>query len=88
VWGSNSQDIFSSLFLALPILRLAHDWEMDHFTLLFTLLYSVRVRQGVEDRLSWIPSKKWSFDVKSDYKVLVPYAFIFFGQVFGGIGLP
>jgi hypothetical protein len=51
---------------------------MDHFTLLFTLLYSVRVRQGVEDRLSWIPSKKWSFDVKSDYKVLVPYANIHF----------
>lgn len=54
-------------------LRAAHNWETNHFTSLFTLLYSFRVGQGGEDRLCWIPSKKRVFDAKSHYKVLLPY---------------
>ncbi len=29
----------------------AHDWEMDLFTSLYTLSYSIRLRWGVEERL-------------------------------------
>jgi len=54
-------------------LRAAHDWEMNHFSSLFTLLYSIRVRQDDDDRLRWVPSKLGLFDVKSYYKVLVPH---------------
>jgi hypothetical protein len=30
-------------------LKATHDWEMDHFTSLFILVYSIRVRRG-DDR--------------------------------------
>jgi hypothetical protein len=64
----------------------AHDWEMDHFILLFT---SVRVRWGGDDRLCWIPSRSELFDVRSYYKVLVPHDNTPFllGEVFGRIRL-
>jgi hypothetical protein len=46
-----------------------HDWEVDEASL-FTLLYSIRVRSEVEDKLWWTPSHKGEFDVRSFYKVL------------------
>ena len=46
---------------------------MDFFTFLFNLLYSFRLRQGGEDKLCWVPSKRGLFDVKSYYNALVPY---------------
>ena len=51
----------------------AHDREMNLFTSLFTLLYSIRVRQGGEDRLYWISSRRELFDVRPYYNVLVPH---------------
>jgi hypothetical protein len=44
-------------------LKAAHDCEMDLLTSFFTLLYSVRVRQGSEDRLCWVPFKRGLFHV-------------------------
>jgi hypothetical protein len=52
--------------------------EMNHFTSLFTLLYSIRVRRGDDDRLRWIHSKRGLFDVKSYHKVLVPHGITHF----------
>jgi hypothetical protein len=46
---------------------------VDFFTSLFNLLYSFRLRQGGEDKLCWVPSKRGLFDIKSYYNVLVPY---------------
>jgi hypothetical protein len=33
-----------------------HDWEVDLITSFFNLLYSLRLRQGGEDNICWIPS--------------------------------
>jgi hypothetical protein len=41
----------ASLQWNINFLGAAHDWEMDLFTSLYTLLYSIRVRWGMEDRL-------------------------------------
>jgi len=38
---------------------------------LYTLLYSIRVRHGSDDKLCWIPSRGL-FDVRSYYNGLVP----------------
>jgi hypothetical protein len=54
-------------------LKAAHDQEMDLFTLFFTLLYSIRVKQGSEDRLCWIHYKRGLFDFRSYYNVLVSH---------------
>jgi hypothetical protein len=50
-------------------LKAAHDWKMDFLSFLFTLLYSIRVREGGEDRLCWILFKRGLFDVR--YKILL-----------------
>jgi hypothetical protein len=47
-----------------------HDWEVEVVSTFFELLYSQKVRQGAEDKVCWIPSKKKSFEVKSYYHVL------------------
>jgi hypothetical protein len=69
-------------------LRAIHDWEVDFFASFFNLLYSFRMRQGDEDKLCWVPSKRGLFDVKSYYNVLVPMiALLFLGGVSGEIRL-
>lgn len=35
------------------------------------MLYSLKVRSEVEDKMCWIPARKKSFEVKSYYKVLL-----------------
>ena len=68
--------------------RAAHDWEMDLFTSFFNLVYSFRLRWSSEDMLSWIPFKRWLFDVRSYYNVLVLHDNTpTFGGVFGEIKL-
>jgi hypothetical protein len=32
-------------------IRAAHDWEVDSFSSFFNLLYSIRLRRGMEDKL-------------------------------------
>jgi hypothetical protein len=41
------------------------EWEVEVVSIFFELLYSKRVRQGIEDKICWIPSKRKSFEVKS-----------------------
>lgn len=49
------------------------DWEVDFFTLFFNLLYSIRSRQGDEDKLCWALSKRGLFDVRLFYNFLIPH---------------
>jgi hypothetical protein len=49
--------------------RLVHDWEGEVIFVFFEL-YSQRVRQGSEDTICWILSKRKSFEVKFYYQVL------------------
>ena len=48
--------------------RLIHDWEV--LASFYSLLYSLRVRRGGEDKLWWTPSRKGIFDVRSFYKII------------------
>jgi len=64
---------FASLKWNIIFLSTAHHWKIDLFTSLFTLLYSIRVRRGGDDRICWIPSRRGLFDVGSYYNVLVPH---------------
>jgi hypothetical protein len=50
--------------------RLVHDWEVDLVTSFFDLLYSLRLRQGIKDKICWIHSKRRTFEVISFYHVL------------------
>jgi hypothetical protein len=46
------------------------DWEVELVTAFFNVLYSLRVRQGGEDSIWWIPSKRRKFEVRSFYQAL------------------
>jgi hypothetical protein len=87
VWGLGPQGSFFELgqFASMPVHlvlssdsykwnvnfhRVAHDWEMDLFNSFFNLVYS-RLRRSSEDKLCWISFKRWLFDVRSCYNVLV-----------------
>ena len=48
-------------------IREAHDWELEIFASFLQVLHSVRVRQGCEDRLWWISSKRGLFKVKPSF---------------------
>jgi hypothetical protein len=39
-------------------IRLVHDWEVDSISSFFNVLYSIRMGQGGDDKLCWIPSKR------------------------------
>jgi hypothetical protein len=45
--------------------KLVLDWEVEVVTSFFELLYSHIIRQGGEDRICWIPSKRKKFEEKS-----------------------
>jgi hypothetical protein len=47
-----------------------HDKEVQFFSSFFNLLYSIKLKQGGEDKLSWSPSKRWMFEVKTLYNAL------------------
>jgi hypothetical protein len=50
-----------------------HDWEVDLITSFFgllTLLYSLKLRQGGEHKVCWIPSKSRKFEERSFYHAL------------------
>jgi hypothetical protein len=53
------------IFATSPI----RDWEVDLVSSFFELLYSLKGRQGCEERICWIPSKRRKFEVKSYYHV-------------------
>jgi hypothetical protein len=42
-----------------------HDWKVDLVTSFFDLFYSIRLRQGGEDKICWTSSKKRRFEVSS-----------------------
>jgi hypothetical protein len=47
----------------LSFIKPMQDWEVDLVHLI--LLYSLRLRQGGEDKICWIPSKRRKFEVRS-----------------------
>ena len=51
-------------------IRLIHDWEVGTLASFYALLYSLRSRKKREDKLWWTPSCKWTFDVRSFYKII------------------
>jgi hypothetical protein len=68
--------------------RPVHDWEVDLVSSFFELLYSLKVRQGGEDRICWIPSKRRKFEVRSYYHVLsILTSSLFLERVFGELRL-
>jgi hypothetical protein len=60
-WKSSMEYIFTR-----PVCMIGR-WIWSSF---FEMLYSLRVRQGGEDRICWIPSKRRKFEVRSYYHVL------------------
>ena len=46
-----------------------HDWEVDVVSRFFEL-YSQKVRYGGDDTICWVPSKRKTFAVRSNYWVL------------------
>ena len=50
-------------------IRQVHDWELKEVSRFFELLYSQQIRHGGVDKISWIPSKRKIFEVKSYHKV-------------------
>jgi hypothetical protein len=50
--------------------RPIHDWEVELVSSFFEMLYSLGVKQGDVDRICWIPSKRYKFEVKTFYHVL------------------
>lgn len=49
--------------------KYVHDWKVEVVSDFFEL-YSQRVRQGVEDKICWILSKRKLFDVDNYYHLL------------------
>jgi hypothetical protein len=45
--------------------REAHDWELEVFASFLQVLHSATMRQGIEDRLWWISSKRGLFKIKA-----------------------
>jgi hypothetical protein len=50
--------------------RAVQDWEVEVVLSFFGLLYSFRRRQGEEDYIQWIPSKRKKFEVRSFFHEL------------------
>ena len=46
------------------------DWELETLTSFMESIYSVKIRQTVEDKICWRFTNSGVFDVKSYYKVL------------------
>jgi len=46
------------------LVRSVQDWEVDLVLAFFGVLYSLRWRQGSEDCIRWIPSKRKKFEVR------------------------
>jgi hypothetical protein len=51
--------------MEVSFIRFAHDWEVDVVIAFFGVLYSHRWRQGDEDCVWWVPSKRKKFEVMS-----------------------
>jgi hypothetical protein len=53
-----------------PFFRAIQDWEVEVVLVFFGMLYSLRWRQGGEDCIRWIPSKRKKFEVRSFFHEL------------------
>jgi hypothetical protein len=70
--------------------RPMHDWEVDLVSSFFDPLYFLRVKQGGEVRICWIPSKRRKSEVRSYHVLSIPGSYIsypFLGRVFEGLKL-
>jgi hypothetical protein len=73
--------------MEVSFIRFAHDWEVDVVIAFFGVLYSHRWRQGDEDCVWWVPSKRKKFEVMSfshEFLVVFFFFFFFFFFFYGG----
>jgi hypothetical protein len=68
-----------------PFLRVVQDWEVELVLAFFGMLYSLKWRQGGEDCIRWIPSKRKKFEVRSffSWSYIFRGFFLFLGGVSG-----
>jgi hypothetical protein len=66
-------DLFGNLVLHVLRELQMHDWKVEMISSFFEL-YSQRVRQGDEDNIYWIPSRRKMFEVKSYYHEYINFS--------------
>jgi hypothetical protein len=67
----------------IPFLRAVQDWDVD-MVLAFFGMYFLKWRQGGENCIRWIPSKRKKFEVRSFFMSYIFRGFLLFlGGVFG-----
>lgn len=47
-----------------------YDWELEELHIFMKSIYSARIKSGDPDKVVWNPSKRRSFEVKSNYQIL------------------
>lgn len=87
--ADHMQFIKGNLQCNVSFTTLVQYWEVNLVTSLFDLLYFIILRQGDEDKIWWIPSKRRKFEVRSFYHaltfLLVPH---FLGKIFEELRFP
>jgi hypothetical protein len=63
--ANNIEVLGGSIQWNVSFIREAHDWELDVFVSFFQALHSIKERQGGEDKLWWISSKRGLFTIKA-----------------------
>jgi hypothetical protein len=83
-WVLNNMRVSNgNLHWNLSFIRSVQDWEVDLVIAFYDLLYSLILRQGGEDRIWWIPSKRRKFKIRSFYQELSRSGVhLFLGRVF------
>jgi hypothetical protein len=77
---SSLMKFFSRIYL-IPYQCMIGRWTWSLLSLIFCVL---TLKQGGEDKICWIPSKRWKFEVRSFYHALsIPAGSHFLGRVFG-----
>jgi hypothetical protein len=54
----------------ISFIKPVQDWEVELVTAFFNALDSLKVGQGGDDSIWWIPSKQWKFEVRPFYQTL------------------
>jgi hypothetical protein len=62
-----------TIHLNIAIYRSVHDCEVEWATSFLNLFYTIRLIQGSEDKICWIPSKRRMYEVKSLIMRFAPY---------------
>lgn len=67
-----------TIHLNIAIYRSVHDCEVEWATSFLNLFYTIRLIQGGEDKICWIPSRRRMYEVKSFNHALCPLLVIHF----------